>query len=67
MADDEAFYETLQDWDFNEDVDFEMKIFDDTESRTTEITIHHLVAKHLQEKGFEDSSILLKVKILIAI
>ena len=51
MADDEAFYETLQDWDFNEDVDFEMKIFDDTESRTTEITIHHLVAKHLQEKG----------------
>ena len=47
--DDDAFYQTLQDWDFN--VDFEMKIFDKTKSRTTEITIHHLVAKHLQEKG----------------
>ena len=53
--DDMAFYETLGDWDVDEDINFEsLKIFDDTERRSTEITIHHDVAQQLQAMGCEE-------------
>ena len=52
---DNAFYEGIEDWDFDEDVDFEnLRIFDDTERKATEIIIHHDIAQQLQELGFDE-------------